>query len=450
MPKEINRSKLLAVVLAGAQLFPAAVGANASNPSITKVPTAHAGFSSQSEIGSAPKLDRWLWDAKPSSATADAGLFSKTQSSPAFAPLSMAEVQRRLSVPKTYMDNFDAGFPTDMVWKPGNLVDDGEQGLGLRVAQNTVTGQRPLMGGSIQFWSPLPAQQASQEGRIFRYDAFLKLAPPTAGTVQTAFTFTVPWWAPRREIDFEFNGKTGRMECTIHLQPLNGRSSAGYGISVAVPKEAFTGFRKWSIVANADRIEWFYEGKLLARYIQKVGFDTTVQEFAPMRNGSKLVAGTKYIHPNDAGWHLSRNNFFLQHWASRLYPDWIGTYKGGSTALMRAKNIDITHFTNGNTKFTRNDWTVQPVNFSRTFSISIARTNPANFGFVPTRIEYSLEGGPWQPLPTARLGTQTVSNTAPGTRRIRIRPVAASVNGDYRLIGDPSDEKTVLVTGPKS
>jgi hypothetical protein len=450
MPRVFHKSKLLALVLVGAQLFPAVVGANATKSNLIPEPTASKAFPFHLGVVSEQKLDTWRWDTKAAATSVDEGLFSKTQLAPTLAPLSMAEVQRRLTVPKSFIDNFDAGFPNDLVWKPGNLVDDGEQGLGLRVAPNPVTAQRPLMGGSIQFWSPLPAHQASQEGRIFRYDAFLKLAPPTSGTVQTAFTFTVPWWAPRREIDFEFNGKTGRMECTIHLQPLNGRSSAGYGISVAVPKDAFTGFRKWSIVANADRIEWFYEGKLLARYVQKLGFDTTVQEFAPMKNGTKLVAGTRYIHPNDAGWHLSTNNFFLQHWGSRLYPDWIGSYKATSTELMRAKNIDITHFTNENTKFTTNDWTVQPINQSRSFSISIIRTNPANYGYVPTSIEYSVAGGPWLPLPSPRLGTQIVTNVASGIRRIRIRPVAASVNGDYRLIGDPSDEKIVVVSAPRA
>lgn len=450
MPKEIHKSKLLAAVLVGAQLFPAVVGANVAQTGFAAFPTARPAPAPSLPIAPEHNLDRWLWDAKAATQSADAGLYSKAQLAPAMMPLSMAEIQRRLTVPRTYLDNFDAGFPADMVWKPSNLVDDGQQGLGLRVSPNPVSGQRPIMGGSIQFWNPLPAQQASQEGRIFRYDAFLKLAPPTPGTVQTAFTFTVPWWAPRREIDFEFNGKTGRMECTIHLQPLNGRSSAGYGISVAVPKDAFTGFRKWSIVANADRIEWFYEGKLLARYIQKLGFDTTVQEFGPMRNGAKLQAGTRYIHPNDAGWHLSQNNFFLQHWGSRLYPDWIGSYRATSTELMRAKNVDITHFTNGNTKFTPGDWAVQPIKQIRAFSISIARTNPANYGFVPTSIEYSLDRGPWLPLPSPRLGIQTVTNVAPGTRRIRIRPVAASVNGDYRLIGDPSDEKTVVVSALKT
>ncbi|OYU77543.1 MAG: hypothetical protein CFE32_05130 [Alphaproteobacteria bacterium PA3] len=445
MPKELCKFRQLALLLAGTQLLVASANANPSHTSSSQLQKPNPTYSPNSTFSMAHNLDRWLWNTDVSWSNHEEGLFSKTQLNDAYTPLSAEEIQKRLSIPNSYLDDFNAGFPDDMIWKPSNLVDDGEKGLGLRVATNPVSAQRPLMGGSIQFWSPLPANQASQEGRIYRYDAYLKLAPPTPGTVQAVFTYTVPWWAPRREIDFEFNGKTGRMECTIHLQPLNGSTSNGYGVSVTVPPDAFTGFRKWSIVANADRIEWFYEGKLLARYVQKLGFDTTVQEFAPMQNGAKLQAGGKYIHPQDGGWHLSKNNFLLQHWASRMHPDWIGSYTGGTTPLMRARNVDVTHFTNTNIKFNSTDWSLQPLSLTRSFSISVIRTNPANQGFVPTSLEYSLEGGAWRPLPSSKLGTQTVTNVTPGIRRIRIRPVAASINGDYRLVGDPSDEKTVVV-----
>lgn len=445
MPKALSKSGKLALLLVGSQLIVVSATAYPSHKSPAPLQKPNLTHAPNPAIAPAYNFDRWLWNKDASWGNDDEELFSKTQLSDAYTPLSAEEIQRRLSIPKSYLDDFNAGFPEDMIWKPSNLVDDGEQGLGLRVAPNPVSAQRPLMGGSIQFWSPLPANQASQEGRIYRYDAYLKLAPPTPGTVQAVFTYTVPWWAPRREIDFEFNGRTGRMECTIHLQPLNGSGSIGYGISVAVPPDAFTGFRKWSIVANADRVEWFYEGKLLARYVQKLGFDTTVQEFSPMQNGAKLQAGGRYIHPQDAGWHLSQNNFFLQHWASRLHPYWIGSYSGGATPLMRARNVDVTHFTNTNIKFKSADWALQPLSLTRSFSISVIRTNPANQGFVPTGLEYSLEGGAWRPLPSSKLGTQTVTNVTPGIRRVRIRPVAASINGDYKLVGDPSDEKRVVV-----
>lgn len=445
MSQKIAKSIKAALLLSGVYLLAVPVNATPYYPATPAFPKPSLLRAPYVAIPPAYHLDQSHWSSNAMGSGAETGLFSKAQLTTTYNPLTIADVQSRLSISQVYMDDFNAGFPNDMIWKPSNLVDDGAGGLGLRVAENPITGQRPLMGGSIQFWNPLPASQASQEGRLYRYDAYLKLAPPTAGTVQTAFTYTVPWWAPRREIDFEFNGKTGRMECTIHLQPLSGGTSVGYGISVAVPPDAFTGFRKWSIVANADRIEWFYEGRLLARYIQKVGFDTSVQEFSPMQNGVKLQAGSRYLHPQDAAWHLSQNNFFLQHWASRLHPDWIGSYAGGTTALMRASNVDVTSFTNTGIRFTSTDWTLQPLSLNRAFSLSVIRTNPVNQGFVPTSLEYSLDGGAWQPLPSAKIGTQTVSNVTPGIRRVRIRAVAASVNGDYRLVGDPSDEKTVVV-----
>jgi hypothetical protein len=445
MPKKISKFGQLGLLFVGAQMLVATASANTVSMSPPAFPKPSVLYAPQPTISSTNILAQRFWTQDVSLHQGDHGLFSKAQLTNAYRPLSVEEVQRRLSIPKAFMDDYNAGFPSDMIWKASNLVDDGQGGVGLRAALNPVIGQRQMMGGSVQFWSPLPPNQASQQGRIYRYDAYLKLAPPTPGTVQTAFTYTVPWWAPRREIDFEFNGKTGRMECTIHLQPLKGGSINGFGVSVAVPKDAFTGFRKWSIVANADRIEWFYEGKLLARYVQKLGFDTTVQEFAPMQNGSKLIAGGKYIHPQDGGWHLSQNNFFLQHWASRINPNWIGAYPGGTTPLLRASNVDVTHFTTTNVKFDKIDWALQPLSQAQSFSISVIRTNPANQGFVPTSLEYSLEGGAWRPLPSSKLGTQTVTNVPPGIRRIRIRPVASSINGDYRLVGDPSDEKTVVV-----
>lgn len=376
-----------------------------------------------------------------------------------YAALSAANISSRLGVGLAgiFIDQFDAGFPPDTAWTPANVADPGDGTVGLRILKNTVPGGKPNTGGSVQMKfdahdasGPVPAQ-------IFRVDYYFQLidtrGPGQAkGYIQTGFTFTNPYTLRRREIDFEYNSFTGRMECSLHLQPNDGGSSLAEGVHCIAPESAFTGQRKWSIVSNHDRIEWFYEDTLLARYVRGAGFDSTVQEFAPNRKSKvRFNEGETYLHPNDAGWHLNPQNVIIQQWMSDANAGWIGPNAVPiNHPLFRVSNVDATQFGPANTALQAGDWTAVPGTAGQVV-VNVSSYRPAGLGFKPSHLEYSVDGGAWTRLPGVS-GSQTISGLTAGSRAIRIRPISESLAtnpavsaSNFLMNANASDTKNVTV-----
>jgi hypothetical protein len=376
--------------------------------------------------------------------------------------LTQAQISQRLQAFCTFIDNFDAGFPPDMVWRPSNVVDPGDGTVGLRMIRNTGPGRRNT-GASVQFGFKSASNPAVMAGsaRLFSIDWHWQLidtrAPGLAkGYIQTGFTFTVPFDAPRREIDFEYNSRTGYMECTIHMAANGGGpGSVANGLSIEPPEDAFTGFRRWSIVANADRIEWLYEDQVCARYIRGIGWDSTVQAFTPRRgvwgssNYVRFNEGDVFLHPRDEHWHVNAQNVFIQQWMTDTNAAWLGPNTVPlSHPPLRFSQIDAQAFGAANTALQAGDWTV--TGGAGQATVTVAAYRPARFR--PTHLEYSVDGGAWVRLP-GQFGPQVITGLAPGSREIRLRPVAetlatnpAVTASTFIMNADPSDTKAVTIT----
>lgn len=380
----------------------------------------------------------------------------------AFPALSAAEIKTRLgNVGNVFIDDFDAGFPADMIWRPSMIVDPGDGTIGLRLLPNNGAG-RPNLGGSAQFLmlTDTGSNTPGVAAQIFTIDCRFQLvdtrAPGLAkGYIQTFFTFTNPFTVLRREIDFEFNSQTGYMECTLHLAPVSGGSSAAISILFAPPEASFTGQRKWTITGNADRIEWFYEDTLITRYIRGVGFDNTVQNYTlysrNSTNGAVTLFGpsSTFIHPNDAGWHVAAQNGFIQNWMSNQQTGWIGpntvplnqpvTKFGATTAQA---------FGPANTNLLVGNWTATAIGGGQV-RVNVSSYRPARF--VPNFLEARVDGGSWVRL-AGTTGNQTISGVATGSRNIELRPVAEAPEAwtggsrTYTMNANVSDTKTVPVT----
>ena len=262
---------------------------------------------------------------------------------------------------------------------------------------------------------------------------------------------------PRREIDFEFNSQTGYMECTIHLAPNDAPdTSTTASILFTPPADAFTGQRKWSIVSNADRVEWFYEDTLITRYIRGIGFDNTVQNFTLYYRsgftGTTSVFGPTdtFLHPRDAGWHLNPQNAIIQQWMSSQQTGWIGANTVPlDHPLLRFSAVTAQAWGPENTALQVGDWTAVAIG-SGQVRVNVSNYRPARFR--PTHLEYSIDGGTWTRLP-GQFGNQTISGVATGSRNIQLRPVAESLAtnpavtaSNYTMNANPSDTKTVTVT----
>ena len=379
-----------------------------------------------------------------------------------FPPLNAAQIAQRLGAVVEYIDDFDAGFPVDLVWRRENVVDPGDGTVGLRILKNTGPG-RPNTGASVQFRLKSQADPAvSVPGaRLFSVDWTWQLIDTrgpndTKGYMQTGFTFTVPWSAPRRELDFEYNSRSGLMECSIHLAANGGGpGSVANGIAIHPPADAFTGQRKWSIVSNADRLEWFYEDQLCARYIRGQGWDSSVQDFQPMRpissgNYVPFAPGETYMHPRDTHWHLNPQNVFIQQWMTDTNPAWVGPNTVPiDHPLLRFSGVDAQEFGPVNTALQAGDWTVTAGGAGQAV-IEVSNYRPNRFH--PTHLEASVDGGAWQRLPGA-FGPQALSGLSAGAHDIRLRPVAESLATDpavtastYVMTANASDTKSVTVT----
>ncbi len=378
-----------------------------------------------------------------------------------FTPLTPAQVGERLGATVNIIDNFDAGFPSDMVWRPEMVVDPGDGTVGLRILRNTGPG-RKYQGGSVQFRMK-SGSGAGDVGsaRIFSVDWTFQLidtrgADEAKGYIQTGFTFTAPFNAPRRELDFEYNSKSGYMECTIHLAANGGGpASVAQTISIVPPEEAFTGMREWSIVSNSDRVEWFYEDQLLTRYVRGAGWDSSVQTFAPKRDtGGRVyvdfLPGDTLLHPRDEHWHLNAQNVFIQQWMTDTNAVWLGPNTVPIThPLLRFSAIDAQEFGPANTALVAGDWTAVAGGAGQVV-VNVSAYRPARFR--PSHLEYSVDGGAWVRLP-GTTGNQTISGLTAGSRAIRLRPVAESLAtnplvtaSNYTMNADPSDTKNVTVT----
>ncbi|MCU0908909.1 MAG: hypothetical protein MUF73_16070, partial [Rhodobacteraceae bacterium] len=375
--------------------------------------------------------------------------------------LAASEISTRLQAFCTFIDNFDAGFPSDMVWRPSNVVDPGDGTVGLRLLRNTGVGRKHT-GASVQFGFKSAANPAvrANSARLFNIEWTWQLidtrAPGLAkGYMQTAFTFTVPWDAPRREIDFEYNTRSGYMECTIHMAANgDGPGSVADGISIEPPPEAFTSMRRWSIVGNADRIEWLYEDQVCARYIRGIGFDSSVQAFTPRRGignsqYARLMPGDTFLHRRDQHWQVNAQNIFIQQWMTDTNPAWLGP---NTVPLdhppLRFSRIDATEFGPPNTALQAGDWTLAPGSAGRAI-VTVGAYRPARFR--PTHLEYSVNGGAWVRLP-GQFGPQTITGLVSGPRQIRLRPVAETIATDptvtastFVMNADPSDAKIVTI-----
>lgn len=374
-----------------------------------------------------------------------------------YPTLNAAAIASRLGVLQDgiWIDDFDAGFPPDTVWRTSNVCDPGDGTVGLRIIKNAGTG-RANTGASVQIrFTPHNGGTVGTAARIFRADFVMQLidtrgAGQAKGYIQTGFTFTDPWTLRRRELDFEYNSRTGKMECTIHLEPNDGGGSVAQGIYVDVLPEAFTGQRKWTILANADRVEWFYEDQLLTRYIRGIGWDSSVQTFNPHNGTTPFTNGMTLLHPRDAGWHLNPQNVIIQQWMSDELAGWIGPNTVPiSHPLLKFSNVDAIQFGPSNTALQAADWTATPGTGQVVVNVSAFR--PAGLGFRPTHLEYSVDSGAWTRLPGFS-GNQTITGLAAGSRAIRIRPVAESLatnplvtSSNFTMNADPSDTKTVTV-----
>jgi hypothetical protein len=381
----------------------------------------------------------------------------------AYPRLDEAQIKSRLGgVGDVYIDNFDAGFPNDTVWRPEMVVDPGDGTVGFRLLPNNGPG-RTNLGGSVQcpFISAGGSNTPGVAAQIYSVDCFMQLidtrAPGLAkGYVQTAFTFTNPYTLPRREIDFEYNSQTGLMECTIHLAPNDApNTSTTISLSFAPPASAFTGMRKWSILANADRVEWTYEDILIARYIRNTGYDSSVQNFVMYKNTTGGTApfgpGDTHIHARDAGWHLNPMNFIIQQWMSSTLTGWIGANTVPlNHPLLRFGSAIAQEWGPANTALQAGDWTATAIGGGQ------VRVNVSNYRplrFKPTHLEYEVgANNVWTRL-GGTTGNQTISGLSAGSRNIRLRPVAESLAtnplvtaSNFLMNANPSDTKTVTVT----
>lgn len=377
-----------------------------------------------------------------------------------YPALSAATIATRLSTPAggIWIDDADAGFPADTVWRATNVCDPGDGTVGLRIIKNSGTG-RANTGASVQMrFTPHNGGTTGVAASIFRVDFVMQLidtrgAGQAKGYIQTGFTFTDPWTLKRRELDFEYNSLTGRMECTIHLEPNDGGGSVAQGVHVTCPNDAFTGMHKWSILANSDRVEWFYDDQLLTRYIRGSGWDSSVQTFTPYTwLGARFNIGDTFIHPHDAGWHLNPQNAIIQQWMSDQLAGWIGPNTVPiSHPLLRVSNVDAIQFGTSNTALQVGDWTAVAGSAGQVI-VNVSAFRPLNLGFRPSHLEYSVDGGAWTRL-AGTTGNQTISGLTAGSRAIRIIPVAESLAtnpavtvSNFLMNADPSDTKNVTVT----
>jgi archaellum component FlaG (FlaF/FlaG flagellin family) len=382
----------------------------------------------------------------------------------AYPALDEATIKTRLGgVGDPYIDAFDAGFPYDAVWKREMVVDPGDGTVGFRILPNNKAG-RTNLGGSVQlnFVDQTGDDTPGVAARLYAVDGYFQLIDTRAnglakGYVQTLFTFTVPYNDPRREIDYEYNSQTGMMECTIHLAPNDApTTSTTVTILFAAPETAFTGQRKWSIISNADRIEWAYEDTIITRYIRGVGFDNTVQNFTLYSrssvNGAITLFGpsSTFIHPNDAGWHLNPQNVIIQQWMGSTLTGWIGPNTVPlDHPLFKYSALDAQEWGPVNTALQVGDWTATPIGGGQV-RVNVSNYRPSRFR--PTHLAYSVDGGAWTRLAGA-FGNQTISGVATGSRQIRLRPVAESLAtnpavtvSNYTMNANASDTKTVTVT----
>lgn len=375
-----------------------------------------------------------------------------------YAALNAASIASRLSVPSggIWIDDADAGFPADTVWRASNVCDPGDGTVGLRIIKNSGSG-RANTGASVQIrFTPHNGGTTGVAAQIFRVDYFFQLidtrgAGQAKGYIQTGFTFTDPWTLRRRELDFEYNSQTGKMECTIHLEPNDGGGSVAQGVYVDVQPEAFTSMRKWTILANSDRVEYLYEDQLLARYIRGTGWDSSVQTFNPFNGTTRFTNGMSLIHPRDAGWHLNPQNVIIQQWMSDQLAGWIGPNTVPiSHPLFRVSNIDAVQFGPTNTALQAGDWTATAGSAGQII-VNVSAFRPLNLGFRPSHLEYSIDGASWLRLP-GTTGNQIISGIPTGSRAVRIRPVSESLAtnpavtaSNFLMNADPSDTKNVTV-----
>ena len=399
------------------------------------------------------KADNGIYQPKTITLGADISTF--------YPILTKAQIQSALGITDDiFMSDFDAGFPTDMSWSPSNLVDGSTaldaSVLGFRVRKNPTGSSRKYGGGEVQI---------QRTHRLGRYDAMLRLHEGVPGTVQTIFMFQQPFTDKHREFDFEIlsdghvpvQGSTTtfsatcRADCAIHMQPLTTGSNQHVKVQCDVPKEAFTAFQKWSIVYNGDRTEWLYNDRLMARYIQGQGFDESIQEFNPTREGTTtrynsadVTANGKHILPTDAGWHVGNIKPFMQQWASDTNPTWIGTINlPPDPPLFRVDNVTVSPFFDTTIGFVAANWSVSQT----AITVSAMRIS----GFRPTAIQYSTDGGTvWTDLANST-GPGAYAVTLAAATNVIIRPRVRVVNGridngvisDYVLTGANSDTKTV-------
>jgi hypothetical protein len=377
-----------------------------------------------------------------------------------FPVLNAATIETRLGSVVNHIDNADAGFPPDMVWRAEMVCDPGDGTVGLRILRNTLPG-RKYQGASIQFRlnSGSGAGQVSS-AQLFDAAWTMQLIDTRGvgqakGYIQTGFTFTVPWSAPRRELDFEFNSQTGYMECSIHLasNEAGGPGSVAQSMYILPPAEAFTSMRTWRIVSNSDRFEWYYEDQVCARYIRGAGWDRSVQTFSPVIPGTLapyLPDSTPVLHPRDEHWHLNAQNVFIQHWMSDTLTGWIGPNTVPiDHPLLRFSAVVSQEFGPANTALLDADWTATAGSAGEVV-VNVSNYRPIRFR--PSHLEYSIDGGAWVRLP-GTTGNQTISGLASGSRAVRLRPVAESLAtnplvtaSNYTLNADPSDTKNVTVS----
>jgi hypothetical protein len=383
-----------------------------------------------------------------------------------YAQLTAAEITTRLELPTStvLITSADAGFPPTMTWRPSHVVDDGEGGMGLRVLPSLPGISRSHTGGEVQM---VPVGHEGSNGfRLFRYDGWFKLTPGISGTVQTIFSYTTPYTAAHREFDFEFIGappnhpspgsfsQSGRMDCAYHLRALDGSPYESASLQVNVPDAAFSSYHKWSIVANADTIEWLYDDTLMVRYRQGYGFDETVGQSleptikatATRYNAAYVTANGAYKHLTDAEWHVNRQSFFAQMWCSPDYPGWLGPLNlPVDPPLFKVAQLNFTEFNPTSIAFQITDWSVIQVGVDAQITINAFR--PANMRFQPTGLEYRKDGGAWTSLGGRNTGTYTVTGGGGGS--YEIRAVAVSPGGDYTLTGNVSDTKVLTdLTAP--
>lgn len=379
----------------------------------------------------------------------------------AYPTLGASTIASRLTcqLDQLWIDDGNSSFPSDSIWKATNLCDPGDGTVGLRIIKNAGSGVANT-GSSVQIrFQPDTGGTAGWAANIYRADFTMQLidtrGPGQAkGYIQTAFTYTDPYTLPRREYDFEYNSFTGKMECTIHLAPNEAPwAIVAQGIHVDVMPEAFTSMRKWSIVSNADRVEWFYEDQLLTRYIRGVGWDSSVQTFNPYTwQHARFNLGDTYLHPNDAHWHLNAQNMIIQQWMSDNLSGWIGPNTVPiSHPLLRVSDVSGIFF-GSNTSPLVEDWTAVAGGAGEVVVTLPTVMRPLNSGYRPTHFAYSVDGGTFVRFPSTT-GSHTITGLTAGDRSIRIRPIAESLASNpavtasnHTFNGGTSDTKVVTVT----